>query len=170
MKNNARVLYVMEGDFSEFKTLKQILLLAEEYQLELTLFDITQAIAPPARLMITCMPINELKNRTLQNRLVQLEALISIIESRSRKLRARTSFGNRAKEIVSEATQGNYDLVIKRSEKGSTDRRALGNCLCPVWVLKPEDYTESGQIMVSNLPQITSRIENQTARICVQRI
>lgn len=47
MKNNARVLYVMEGDFSEFKTLKQILLLAEEYQLELTLFDITQAIAPP---------------------------------------------------------------------------------------------------------------------------
>lgn len=120
--------------------------------------------------MITCMPINELKNRTLQNRLVQLEALISIIESRSRKLRARTSFGNRAKEIVSEATQGNYDLVIKRSEKGSTDRRVLGNCLCPVWVLKPEDYTESGQIMVSNLPQITSRIENQTARICVQRI
>ena len=165
MRYNAKVLYVMDGNFSEFETLKQVLDLAEEYQLELTLFDIVQAISRPARLMITSMPISDLRDRALRNRLGQLEALISMIKRRSCKLRARTAFGNRAKEIVTEATKNNYDLVIKRCEKGSTDKRVLRNCQCPVWVLKPEDYTESGQIIFSKLPHIASRNDSQTACI-----
>ena len=167
MRHNAKILYVMEGDFSEFETLKQVLDLAEEYQWELTLFDIVQKIPPPARFLITSMPFSDLRDRALRNRLGQLEALISIINHRSCKLRARTSFGNRAKEIVTEAARGNYDLVIKRCEKSSSDKRVLRNCQCTVWVLKPEDYTESGQIIVSNLPQIASRNDSQTGRTYV---
>lgn len=168
MRYNSKVLYVMDGNFSEFETLKQVLELAEEYKLELTLFEIADRIAPSARLMITSMPLDSLKDLTLRNRHRHLEALISIIGPRSFELRARTSFGNRAREIVSEATQGNHDLVIKRCEKGSTDKRVLRDCLCPVWVLSPEDYNESGQIIASNAPRIGSRKENQTARMCVQ--
>ena len=168
MKHHARVLYVMDGNFSEFETLKQVLDLAEEYKLELTLFEIADSIAPSARLMVTSMPLNNLKDLTLKNRHRHLEALISIIGPRSFKLRARTSFGKRAKEIVSEAAQGNHDLVIKRCENGSTDKRVLRDCQCPVWVLRPEDYKESGQIIASNAPRISSRNENQTARMCVQ--
>lgn len=170
MRYNAKVLYVMDGNFSEFETLKQVLDLAEEYQMELTLFDIVQTIARPARLMITSMPLSDLRDRALRNRLGHIEALISMIKRRSCKLRARTSFGNRAKEIVTEATKGNYDLVIKHCEKGSTDKRMLRNCQCPVWVLKPEDYTESGQIIVSKLPQIASRNDSQIARTYAQKI
>ena len=168
MRHNAKVLYVMDGDFSEFETLKQVLDLAEEYQLELTLFDIVQKIARPARILITSMLPSDLRDRALRSRLGQLEALISMINHRSCKLRARTSFGDRAKEIVTEATKGNYDLVIKRCEKGSSDKRVLRNCQCPVWVLKPEDYTESGQIIVSKMPQIASRNDSQAGRIYVQ--
>ena len=170
MRHNAKVLYVMDGDFSEFETLKQVLDLAEEYQCELTLFDIVQNISRPARFLITSVPINDLRDRALRKRLGQLEALISMIKRRSCKLKARTSFGNRAKEIVTEATTGNYDLVIKRCEIGSTDKRALRNCQCPVWVLKPEDYTESGQIIVSKLPQIASRSDSRTGRIYVHEL
>ena len=165
MRHNAKVLYVMDGDFSEFETLKQVLDLAEEYRLELTFFDIVQKIERPARFLITSMPFSDLRDRVLRKRLGQLEALISMINHRSCKLRARTSFGDRAKEIVTEAREGNYDLVIKRCEKGSSDKRVLRNCQCPVWVLKPEDYTESGQIIVSKMPQIASRNESQTGRI-----
>lgn len=167
MRHNAKVLYVMDGNYSEFETLKQVLDLAEEYQFGLTLFDVVQTIAGPARFMITSMLASQLRDRALRNRLAQLEALISMIEHRSFKLRARTSFGNRATEIVTEATKGDYDLVIKRCEKGSTDRRVLKNCHRPVWVLKPEDYTESGQIIVSRLPQTTAPGDNKTARAYV---
>ena len=168
MKHHAKVLYVMDGNFSEFETLEQVLDLAEEYNLELTLFEIADTIAPSARLMVTSMPLNNLEDLTLRNRHQHLEALISIIGPRSFKLRARTSFGNRAKKIVSEAIQCNYDLVIKRCEKGSTDKRVLRDCQCPVWVLRPEDYNESGQIIASNAPRIGSTNDHQTARMCVQ--
>ena len=169
MRYNAKVLYVMDGNFREFETLKQVLDLAEEYQLDLTLFDVVQRIDRPARLMITSMPPSDLRDRALRNRLGHLEALISMIKRRSCKLRARTSFGNRAKEIVTEATKGNYDLVIKRYERGSADKRVLRNCQCPVWVLKPEDYTESGQIIVSDLPKFAPKNENRTTHSCVHR-
>jgi len=169
MRYNAKVLYVMDGNFSEFETLKQVLDLADEYQFELTLFDIVHTIDRPARLMITSMPPNELRDRALRKRLGRLEALISMIKHRSCKLRARTSFGNRAREIVTEATKCNYDLVIKRCEKGSADKRVFRNCQCPVWVFKPEDYSESGQIIFSNLPKFASRNENRTAHSYVHR-
>jgi hypothetical protein len=169
MRYNAKVLYVMDGNFSEFETLKQVLDLAEEYQLELTLFEIADTIAPSARLMVTSMPLNNLEELTLRNRHRRLEALVSIIGPRSFKLRARTSFGNRAKEIVSEATKGNYEFVIKRRERGSADKRVLRNCQCPVWVLKPEDYTESGQIIVSDQPKFAPKNENRTAHSYVHR-
>ena len=170
MRYNSKVLYVIDCNFSEFETLKQVLDLAEEYKLDLTLFEIADRIAPSARLMVTSMPLNSLEDLTLRNKHRHLEALISIVGPRSFKLRARTSFGNRAKEIVSEATPGNYDLVIKRCEEGSTDKRVLRDCQCPVWVLRPEDYKESGQIIASNAPRIGSRNENQTARMCVQEV
>ena len=93
MRHNAKVLYVMDGNFSEFETLKQVLDLAGEYQLDLTLFDIVQKIARPDRLLITSMPISDLKERALRNRLGQLDALVSMINHRSCKLRAHTSFG-----------------------------------------------------------------------------
>lgn len=169
MRYNSKVLYVMDGNFSEFETLKQLLDLAEEYRLELTLFEIADRIAPSARLMVTSMPLNSLEDLTLRNRHRHLEALISIIGPRSFKLLARTSFGNRAKEIVSEATQGNHDLVIKRCEEGSADKRVLRDCQCPVWVLRPEDYEESGQIIVSNAPRIGSKNENRTTHSYVHR-
>lgn len=170
MKRHARVLYVMDSEFSEFETLKQILDLAEEYQLELTLFDIAQTVSPSARLMVASTPLHNLKDCTLRHRQKHLEALVSMIGPRTCKLRARTSFGNRAKEIVSETAQGIYELVIKRPEKGSTDRRVLDKCRYPVWVLKPEDYTESGQIIASNAPRIAPRNDSRTARICMQGI
>lgn len=94
--------------------------------------------------MITSVPLNELRDKTVRKRHAHLEALVSMIGQGSCKLRAHTAFGNRAKEIVTEATQGNYDLVIKRCEKGPTDKQVAKNCNCPVWVLRPDDYMESG--------------------------
>lgn len=168
MKYNARVLYVMDGGFSEFETLKQIVDLAEAYRSALTLFDITHTITPPARMMIAAIAPGELRERTLRTRLRQLEALVAMIRHDSCRLRARTSFGKRANEIVSEANQGNYDLVIKRRENGSTDSRVSRDCLCPVWVLQPEDFTDSGAIIAANAPRIVTGSENQSARFCAQ--
>lgn len=168
MKHYARVLFAMDGESDQFETLKQVLDLAENHQLALTLFDVTEKVDPANRFLITAQPLGVLRDRTLRNRLRNLEALVSMIERRSCTLQARTSFGNRAKEIVSEAARGNHDLVIKRREKGSTDQRVMRDCQCPVWVLGPEDFTESGQIIAANAPRLASRHESHAVRMCAQ--
>lgn len=168
MKHYAKVLYVIDGDFSEFETLKQVLGYAEKYESALTFFDIAQTVDSSTRFSVTSLPLNGLRDRTLRSRLRCLEALISMIGPRACTLQARTSFGNRAREIVSEAARGKYDLVIKRSEKGSTDKRVRKDCQCPVWVLGPEDFTASGEIITSNAPLMASRSDKHMPRICAQ--
>lgn len=165
MKRFGNVLYVMVDGLDGMATLKQVLLLAEKYQFDLTLLDVTESLPISARMLITAMPPNDLKRWVLDKKIAQLDALVSMIESPSCKLRASAAIGNRADEIVREALEGDFDLVIKSVEKGSTDRRLLRKCKCPVWVLETDDFTGSGQLIPSNSPFTDSRETNQTNRI-----
>lgn len=170
MKQCAKVLYVMDGDLNGMDTLKQVMVLAEEYRLNLTLFDVIDSLDRTARASIVFLDQHKLKLRAINKRLDLLEALVSMIKRRSCKLGARASFGNRATEIAREAAEGNYDLVIKSSERGLTDSRLLRKCTCPVWVLEPDDYTQCGQLKASNAPRSVANKENHASGVCMQQI
>lgn len=156
MKRYAKVLYVLVDDFIDLVDLRAVLNLGDRYHLKLTLFDVTSDVFADTSTLLSCILTGNLRDRRLDRRLEQLEALVSMTGKTSTELRARTAFGDRNWEIVREAAQGDYDLVIKHSEKKSTDRHLSKHCQCPIWLLTPEDYTESGELDVYNAPLIIS--------------
>jgi len=156
MKRCAKVLYVLVDDFSDLVDLRKVLNLRDRYQLQLTLFDVSSEVFADTSTLLSLILTGDLRDRRLDHRLEQLEALVSMTGISSSELRTRAAFGNRNKEIVHEAARGDYHLVIKHSENKTKDRHLSKHCPCPVWLLTPEDYTESGELDVYNAPLLVS--------------
>ena len=149
-----KMLYVMSADPNNIKVLGQLMKLSRECLATLTLLDVIDSLPRTSRMLVTSVPTGDLKDSLVNSRRQQLETLVSRIGSASVELLPRVRFGNRAKQIVCEAKAGDYDLVIKSPENGSRDRYLLKNCPCPVWLLKPDDYDEVGQLLTSHCPQL----------------
>lgn len=156
MKQIDRVLYVMDDSLEGMVALKKVLLMAGDRGWRLTLFSVIESIGSSARMLVACASHHELKARTLRKRRLQLEALISMITHEAPELAASVSFGNRAKEILQEYTQGRYDLLIKPCENNSTDKFLLKHCDESVWLLKPGDVTNAGEFIMTDLPQFVA--------------
>ena len=150
MKRCAKVLYVLVDEFSDLIGLSKVLNLRDSYQLQLMLLDVSSEVVEDTSTLLSCVLTSDLRDRRQARRLEQLEALASMTGIAPRALRRRAAFGNRHKEIVYEAARGDYHLVIKRSENKSMDRYLSKHCPCPVWLLTPEDYAESGELDVYN--------------------
>lgn len=151
---SAKVLYVLDDGLDGIDTLKQVLAMAEVNRWNLTLFGVVESVRAGSGMLLTCMSPDQLESRELQKRLAQIEALISIIRHDYCCLHGRASFGNRAREILREASNGRYDLVIKYWRDDSTDRKLERGCQPPVWLLKPEDFSAAGGIIAANTPPI----------------
>ncbi len=70
--------------------------------------------------------------------------------------------GSPAERIVSEVSNSGYDLVIKTAEEpegafrrlfGTTARRLLRNCPCPVWVIKATEEQRFAKILAAVDPR-----------------
>ena len=153
MMRSTSILYVMSGGLHNIKTIGQVMMFANIHQASLTLLEVIDSLPPSTRMLITAEFTADLRDRLVRNRLGQLEALVSRIRQDSGELRSRVRFGSHAKEIEREAAEGGYDLVIKKSQQGRTDKHLLRNCNCPVWLLKPDDYDASGLLLASRAPQ-----------------
>ena len=150
---SANILYVMSEGPDNIKVLGQLIKLAKQHHARLTLLDVIDSLPPSRRMLITSVPPGELRNIVVENRLEQLETLVSRIGSDGVELRSHVRFGGHAKEIVRAAAEGGYDLVIKSPEKGGVDRYLMRRCHCPVWLLTPEEYDASGQLIPTRFPE-----------------
>ena len=157
MKQIDRVLYVLDDSLDSMVALSQVLLVAGERGWRLNLFSVIDSIGSSARMLVTCTAPNELKARILDQRRRQLEALISMIANNPGQLTASVSFGNRAKEIHREFSQGGYDLLIKQGENNSTDNYLKKHCDQALWLLQPGDTTQTGDRVTANLPDFVTR-------------
>ena len=126
------------------------------YTKRVFLADHSEAFADTSTLL-SCILTGNLRDRRQGRRLEQLEALVSMTGKSSSELCACAGFGNLNKEIVHKAARGDYDLVIKHSENKMMGRYLSKHCPCPVWLLSPEDYTESGDLDIYNAPLIVSK-------------
>ena len=152
----SNMLYVMSPDPDNIRVLGQVIKFAGECHARLTLFDVIDSLPRTSRMLVTSVPIDNLRNGIVRNRLEQLEMLVSRMESGTVELRARVLFGHRAKQIMHEAKDSGYDLVIKSPERGRTDRFILKHCACPVWLLQPDDYDAAGQLQATHSPLIAA--------------
>ena len=153
MMGSTNILYVMNGDQDNIKVLGQLVDLAKEHHARLTLLDVIDSLPPSSRMLITSISTGDLRNMVVENRLEQLETLVSRIGSDGIELRAHVLFGNHSKEIARAAAEGRYDLVIKRPENVSADRYLMRRCHCPVWLLTPDQYDAAGQLIRTRLSE-----------------
>ena len=147
MTGSTNILYVMSSDQDNIKVLGQLIDLAKEQHAKLTLLDVIGSLPPSSRMLITSIPTGDLRNMVVENRLEQLESLVSRIGSDGIELQPHVLFGNHSKEIARAAADGRYDLVIKHPEKGNADRNLMRRCHCPVWLLTPSQYDAAGQLI-----------------------
>ena len=152
MTLSTNMLYVMSRDLNNIKILGQVIKLAKERKASLTVLDVIDSLPRANRMLITAVPTADLRDNLVSCRLGELEALVSRFGSDANALQPRVTFGDRATEIVREAADGAYDLVIKNPGRRRTDRDLLQNCSCPVWLLKPDDYDAAGQLIASRCP------------------
>ena len=149
-----KILYVMNADPDNIKVLGQVIKFAGERRASVTVLDVIDSLPPTSRMLITSVPAGDLRDSLVRSRLDQLETLIARLGSDAVELRPRVLFGKHAKQIVSEANDGGYDLVIKSPESGGADRYLLKHCHCPVWLLLPGDYDAAGQLLPSHGPEL----------------
>ncbi len=149
---SANVLYVVSEGPDNIKVLGQLIRLAKQRHASLTLLDVIDSLPPSRRMLVTSIPPGDLKNIVVEDRLEQLETLVSRMGSDGAELRSQVRFGGQGKEIVRAAAEGGYDLVIKSPEKGGVDRYLMRHCHCPVWLLTPEEYDASGQLIPTRFP------------------
>ena len=146
------ILYVMSSGLDNVRILGQVIRFAEAKAASLTVIDIIDALPRSSRMLVTAVPTADLRDHVVRARLDELEQLVSRLGTGSLVLRPLALFGNPAREIVREAADGSYDLVIKSRGKAGTDRYLQKNCGCPVWVLQPDDYDDAGQLVTTGCP------------------
>lgn len=146
------ILYVMSSGLDNIRILGQVVRFAEERAASLTVVDVIDALPRSSRMLVTAVPTTDLRDQVVRARLDELEQLVSRLGTGSLVLRPLALFGNPAREIVREAADGSYDLVIKSHGKIGTDRFLRRNCSCPVWVLQPGDYDDAGQLVATGCP------------------
>ena len=149
MKQSANILFVMGGKPGDTSCLKQAIVIARESNSSLTVLDVMESLPRSARMLVTAVPPGELKDSILAKRQDQLEELLTMIKPDAVDMRVRVRFGNRAKQIASEAAGGRHDVVVKCPEKGRTDRYLSSHCICPVQLLKSDGSLVSGQSLRS---------------------
>ena len=135
MPHTARLLFVMDDVPGDMKNLKQALDIAVESKSIVRVLCVMESLPRADRMLVTALTTGELKARVVARRRQQLQELISTITPDGVDLHVRVRFGSRAKEIVREAVEGDYDLVIKHPEHGRTDPYLSRHCSCPVQLL-----------------------------------
>ena len=165
MKRITNILYIMDSEMSGMQALEHVMLLARDHRANVTLLDVIEKLPSSTRMLVTAMPTGDLKNNVIRKQSRQLEELASMLECGPVELRTRVLFGNPAKEIVREATDGGYDLVIKRPGRSRTDNYLLRNCRCPVLLLKPEDCQTYDEALASLNRQYAQAREEAADRL-----
>ena len=151
MSTLSNILYVMGSDQGDIRDLKQALVLAEESQATVTVLDTIEALPRSARMLVTSVPTDEIRKTVLAQRLDMLEGLLATLRPDAVDIRIRVRFGKRAREIVSEAAEHAYDVLIKYPDKGGTDRQLYKRCNCPLQLLNHEDYMTPGRNLMSRI-------------------
>jgi nucleotide-binding universal stress UspA family protein len=135
MPHIARLLFVMDDVPGDMKNLKQALDIEKERESVVRVLCVMESLPRADRMLVTALTTGELKERVVARRRQQLQELISTITPKGVDLQVKVRFGSRAKEIVREAAEGDYDLVIKHPEHGRTDPYLSRHCSCPVQLL-----------------------------------
>jgi universal stress protein E len=145
MKRFKKILVVTEGGNKGQITLKRAVSLAKTNQAALTVVEAVEKSPRDMKMLITSMDLEDIQDMIIEERLKQLNHLISPIKHKSIPVSAKVLLGTPFIEIIREVLRNKHDLVMITAEGKSglretlfstTTMHLMRKCPCPVWALK----------------------------------
>lgn len=142
-----KILVPVDGSAASQKAAVQAFDLARKYDSEVVIFHVF--IEPDIDMynkfgVVIDPDMNKLKNKLKENEKKMLDSIISNLDSSGFSIRKKIVSGVAYEEILKEAHEGNYDLIvigqrgyskIKRFFVGSQTVRVISDANCPVLVV-----------------------------------
>jgi len=152
------ILLVMDGKGWSDAALMRAISLAKRNPARLTLFGVAYALPQDMQRLVTIMPLAELQNLVIEERMKDLEELLDPIRREGVRVEAKVVCGTPFLEIIRQVLREKHDLVmmtegsadgIKGLFAGSTAMRLMRKCPCPVWVVKSSQSGAFGRILAA---------------------
>ena len=158
MKRFKNILVVHDQRALSNVALERAAALAKRNVARLTLVEVIEDFPASMRMLITMMPLQELRELVINERREQLECVVSPIRKEGIPVDAIVLIGAPFYEIIQEVLREKHDLVMMMAEGksglreqifGSTSLHLMRKCPCPVWVMKPEPHKPRARILAA---------------------
>ena len=145
MKRFKKILVVAHSKSKGQVTLKRAVALAETNQATLTVVEAIERLPPDAQTLITSMPLEDIQNMIVEERLKGLNQLISPIKEKGIQVSSKVLLGTPFIEIIHEVLRNKHDLVMITAESNgglretlfsTTTMHLMRKCPCPVWAIR----------------------------------
>ncbi len=155
MKIIKRILLAVDGTYDRQAFIGEAATVAIDAGAQVTLLSVLDA---PSGNQKMSTETAELLQWMKEDSLEQMKDISSELEKREIKVTIKQSNGKHYLEIIREAKNGGYDLVMKPAKSnttakdiifGTTDMELFRMCPCPVWIFKPTRNTELRKIMIA---------------------
>lgn len=155
MKKIKRILLAIDGTYDKQAFIGEVATVAIDAGAQVTLLSVLDA---PSGDQEMSAETAELHQWMTEDSLERMKDISSELEKRKIKVTIKQSNGNPYLEIIREAINGGYDLVMKPAKSkttakdilfGNTDMQLFRMCPCPVWAFKPTLNTELRKIMIA---------------------
>ncbi len=155
MKKIKRILLAVDGTYDKQAFIGEVATVAIDAGAQVTLLSVLDA---PSGDQEISTETAELHQWMTEDSLEQMKDMSSKLEKREIKVTIKQSKGKLYLEIIREAINGGYDLVMKPARSnttakdllfGNTDQQLFRMCPCPVWAFKPTLNTELRKIMIA---------------------
>lgn len=157
MQRFQNLLLVFSGSDLSDPAVQRAMTIARANHASLTVVDVININSFSRSLEILSDKIDRLHEQICQDRRQEMEDLFKE-SSLEIDLCVKVLHGKPFLEIIRYVLENDCDLVLKSSERekwfssilfGSTDLQLLRKCPCPVWIVKPDDSSQSRRILAA---------------------
>lgn len=164
MQRFKKILLVLDEKSNPKPALTRALELAKANKAELKIIDVLDKLAPeiqfgiPSELEKLIHKKKDLMDQAIQSRKAEIQNTIKSSNLGDISISSDVLNGKPYFEIIREVLRSNFDLVIKNEEGkaglmwgvlGSDDIHLIRKCICPVWLIKPNQSKKFNSILAA---------------------
>ncbi|QPJ62045.1 MAG: universal stress protein [Candidatus Nitronauta litoralis] len=164
MKQFKNILLVLDGNSNPKLALTRAFELAKANKAHLKIIDVLENLAPEiqfgtaSELTKLILEKQDLMDQAILSRKTEIQNTINSFNLDNISISSDVLNGKPYFEIIREVLRFNFDLVIKNAEGeaglmcgilGSNDIHLIRNCICPVWLIKPDQSIKFNRILAA---------------------
>lgn len=180
MQRFKKILLVLDGKTNQKPALSRAIELARVNKAKIKIIDVLNDPAPkiqfgtPPELEKLILEKQDLIKKSVQFRKDEIQQLIKVSDVKDIAVSSDVLLGKPYLKIINQVLKFNFDLVIKNAEGkegliwevfGGDDFHLIRKCMCPVWLIKPNQTKKYKEILAAVDIDIFSNEEEMNKKI-----